>query len=88
MVEEDAPAAPVPQTPREAPTVPEEVVPEETEEEQVARAIVESRIEADRQRDLEMQSAGAGASGSGAAAGVPAERDAPVAPVTGKCCIS
>ena len=88
VVEEDAPAAPVPQTPREATPVLEEVVPEETEEEQVARAIVESRMEANRQRDLETQSAGAGASGSGAAAGVPAERDAPEAPETGKCCIS
>ena len=88
LVEEDTPAAPVPPTPREATLVPEEVAPEETEAEQMARAIEESRKEAEHQRDLETQSAGAGGSGSGAASGVSIEQDAPVAPVTGKCCIS
>ena len=51
----------------------------------------ELRKEVERQRDLEMQSAGTGGSGLGAASSVLAERDAPVvpvAPVTGKSCIS
>ena len=85
VVEEDAPVAPVPQTPREVTPVPKEVVPEETEAEQMVHAIEESCKEAEHQRDLETQSAGAGGSGSGATSGVSVERDAPV---TGKCCIS
>ena len=88
VVEEDAPAAPVTQTPREVTPVPKEVVPEETEAEQMVHTIEESCKEAEHQRDLETQSAGAGGSGSGAASGVSIEQDAPVAPVTGKCCIS